>query len=171
MSVTSSRATTRGVVFIHSTPAALCPHITWALESVLERRVSVEWIDQPAAPGQKRGELSWAARPGTGASLTSALRPMTSIRFEVTEEPSPGLNGSRWSHTPRLGLHHAWMAPNGDAMVGEGQLKEVMASARETGEDIADLLDSLLGTPWDHELEVFRYAGEGVAVRWLHKVG
>ncbi|MGK3945529.1 DUF3145 family protein, partial [Streptomyces caeruleatus] len=26
---------TRGVVFIHSTPTALCPHITWALESAL----------------------------------------------------------------------------------------------------------------------------------------
>ncbi|MCI1262996.1 MAG: DUF3145 domain-containing protein [Tetrasphaera jenkinsii] len=170
MSLSTTRATTRGVVFVHATPAALCPHIEWALEHVLGRRVSMEWTDQPAAYGQKRCELSWVAAPGTGASLTSALRGVTGIRFEVTEEPSPGLNGSRWCHTPRLGLHHAWMAPNGDAMIHEGQLREIVASAMPGG-DIAELLDGLLGTAWDNELEVFRYAGEGAPVRWLHKVG
>jgi hypothetical protein len=31
MSVAMPRVITRGLVFIHSTPKALCPHITWAL--------------------------------------------------------------------------------------------------------------------------------------------
>jgi len=33
------------------------------------------------------------------------------------------------------------------------------------------MIEELLGTEWDDELEVFRYAGDGAPVRWLHKVG
>lgn len=171
MSVASARALARGVVFVHSTPTALCPHITWAVESVLGTRVAFEWIDQPAAYGLKRGEISWAAAPGTGARLTSALRAFTGVRFEVTEEPSAGLNGSRWCHTPRLGLHHAWMAPNGDVMIHEERLKEVLTLADGSHEAVTEMIEELLGSAWDNELEVFRYAGEGAPVRWLHKVG
>ncbi|MEI6109594.1 MAG: DUF3145 family protein, partial [Actinomycetes bacterium] len=29
----------------------------------------------------------------------------------------------------------------------------------------------VLGGAWDRELEPFRYAGDGVPVRWLHQVG
>ena len=32
-------------------------------------------------------------------------------------------------------------------------------------------LEELLGVPWDTELEIFRQAGDGVPVRWLHRVG
>ena len=31
-------------------------------------------------------------------------------------------------------------------------------------------VNDLLGTAWDDELEVFRQAGEGADVRWLHQV-
>ncbi len=27
-----------------------------------------------------------------------------------------------------------------------------------------------LGEPWDEELEIYRHAGEGVPMRWLHRV-
>ena len=171
MSVTSSRGSTRGVVFIHSTPAALCPHLTWALEAVLGDRVVLDWTEQGAAYGLKRAELSWTGAPGTGVKITAALKPFSGIRYEVTEEPSPGLNGMRWCFTPALGQHSAWMAPNGDTLVGEQQLKEVLLYAQGSTEAVADMLEELLGTAWDAELEVFRHAGEGAPVRWLHKVG
>jgi hypothetical protein len=32
------------------------------------------------------------------------------------------------------------------------------------------VIDDVLGTPWDQELEPFRFAGDGVPVRWLHQV-
>ena len=63
------------------------------------------------------------------------------------------------------------MAPNGDVMVNEERLKEVLKYAQGSGEAVTDMIDELLGTAWDNELEVFRYAGEGLPVRWLHKVG
>ena len=171
MSYAPIRGATRGVVFIHSTPAALCPHLTWALEAVLGGRVLLDWTEQGAQYGLKRTEISWTGSAGTGAKLTSALKAFTCIRFEVTEEPSPGTNGSRWSYTPSLGLHHGWMAPNGDTMVNEQRLKEVILYAQGSNEAVTDMLEELLGTAWDEELEIFRYAGEGAPVRWLHKVG
>ena len=99
MSVASRRVSTRGVVFIHSAPAALCPHINWALESATGSRVSIDWTAQPAAPGLMRGEWSWIGEQGTGARLTSTLRGWQGLRYEVTEDPSAGCDGSRWSHT------------------------------------------------------------------------
>ena len=113
---------TRGVVFIHSTPAALCPHIQWALEAALGTRVQVEWVKQPAAPGLMRTEFTWHGPAGTGARITSAFRGWDNLRYEVTEDPSPGNDGSRWQHTPNLGVHHATMSASGDLLIGENHL-------------------------------------------------
>lgn len=170
MSVAMSRTLTRGVVYVHSAPKALCPHVGWAIEGVLGARVSVHWTDQPAAPGLVRTELSWAGEPGTGARIASALRG-DHLRYEVTEEPSPGCDGSRWSHTPRLGIHHTWTSANGDAVVNEDRLREVVLLAHGSPEAMQEMLEEMLGLAWDDELEPFRYAGEDTPVRWLHKVG
>lgn len=171
MSASTVRTVTRGVVLVHATPAALCPHLTWAVESVLEQTVSFEWINQPAAPRLKRAELSWAAAPGTGAKITSALRGWDGVRFEVTEEPSPGHDGSRWAYTPTLGIHHSWTSANGDLVVNEDRLRNAIARCRGDLSMLTSHLEDLLGAAWDRELEPFRYAGDGAPVRWLHKVG
>ena len=171
MSVTASRNATRGVVFIHSTPTALCPHITWALETVLGQPQHLDWTIQPAGPRMVRAELSWTGDAGLGARLASALRGWDHVRYEVTEEPSTGVDGSRWSHTPTLGLHHTWTSANGDAMVNEDRLRDVVDLHRGDVPALHAAIDALLGAPWDRELEPFRYAGDGAPVRWLHKVG
>ncbi|GGL26048.1 DUF3145 domain-containing protein [Phycicoccus endophyticus] len=171
MSVAMPRTPTRGVVYVHSAPKALCPHVVWAVEGVLGAPVAVHWTDQPAAPGMVRTELSWAGESGTGARLASALRGWDHLRYEVTEEPSPGCDGSRWSHTPRLGIHHTWTSANGDAVVNEDRLREVVVLAQGSPEAMEEMIEELLGLEWDAELEPFRYAGEGAPVRWLHKVG
>ena len=171
MSVAMPRTLTRGVVYVHSTPKALCPHVVWAVESVLGARVAVDWTDQPAAPGLVRTELSWSGEAGTGARIASALRGWENLRYEVTEEPSPGSDGSRWSHTPRLGIHHTWTSASGDAVVNEDRVREVVMLAQGSPEAMREMLEELLGTDWDDELEPFRYAGDGAPVRWLHKVG
>ena len=57
------RISTRGVVFIHSTPTALCPHITWALEAVLDQAVSLDWSEQPLGRSFQRAEETGYTHP------------------------------------------------------------------------------------------------------------
>jgi hypothetical protein len=162
---------TRGVVYVHSAPPALCPHVEWAVGGVLGVCVTLDWTQQPAAPGTVRGELSWQADAGTGARLASALRDWMHLRFEVTEEPSAGAEGERWSSTPSLGLFHATTGVHGDIVVREDRLRAALArAATDPATDVATELQGLLGKAWDDELESFRYAGDGAPVRWLHQV-
>jgi hypothetical protein len=162
---------TRGVVYIHSAPVSLCPHIGWALESALGRRLTLDWTPQPAGQRLVRAELAWAGPAGTGARLASALRGWDHLRYEVTEDPSPGTDGSRWSHTPGLGIHHTWVSATGDALVHEDQVRAAIARSAGDPATLTAELDAVLGAAWDRELEPFRYAGEGAPVRWLHQVG
>lgn len=176
---------TRGVLYIHSAATALCPHIEWAVSSALGSRtaapsaggtgrmsaVSLAWTPQPAAPGLWRAEFSWQDEPGTASKIASALRHWHLLRFEVTEEPSPGNEGERYSSTPELGIFHAVTGPHGDILIPEDRLRAAVMAAR-TGEcDLEVEIDKLLGAAWDAELEPFRYAGDGAPVRWLHQVG
>ena len=49
--------------------------------------------------------------------LASAMRGWEHVRYEVTEEPSPGYEGERYSYTPSLGIFHAVMGLHGDILV------------------------------------------------------
>ncbi len=169
MSVVPSTVSTRGAVSIHSSPVALCPHVGWALEGVLGRPMRLSWSAQPLGRGLVRTELTWVGEPGTGARFASAMRGWEDLRYEVTEEPSPGCDGSRWSHTPHLGIHHTWVAANGDAVVNEDRIRVAMQAG-----DLVALrrgIDQALGTAWDCELDPFREAGDGQPGRFLYRVG
>jgi hypothetical protein len=166
----SHAVTTRGVVYVHSAPAALCPHVEWAVAGVLGSEVSLAWTPQPAQPATYRAELSWQGEPGTSARLASALRGWQHLRYEVTEEPAPGHEGARYSYTPTLGIFHAVTGPHGDLMIPEDRLRAALADDREGLERLPGALRQLLGQPWDDELETFRHAGDGAPVRWLHQV-
>src|ERR1700751_4917404 len=89
-----------GVLHVHCAPPALCPHIEWAVAGVLGVPVSLPWVDQPAAPGSLRGELQWQSKPGTAGAITSALSAWNMLRFEVSEDGSPGCDPVRYSCTP-----------------------------------------------------------------------
>jgi hypothetical protein len=182
----------RGVLQVHSAPPALSPHIEWAVAGVLGAPVTLPWVNQPAAPGTLRAELSWQARPGSAAAITSALAAWDRLRFEVTEEASVGCDPVRFSCTPSLGTFSAITSANGDIVIPEGRLRAAMTlaavpPAAPAGMDtLRDLhaprhpalggsleaeLALLLGQPWDDELEPFRHAAEGAPVRWLHATG
>jgi hypothetical protein len=158
------------VLYIHTATSALCPHVEWAVAGVLGVRVALSWTAQPAAPGCHRAELSWQAPIGTAARLASALRGWVHLRFEVTEEPTAGAEGARYSFTPDLGIYHAVTGPHGDIMIPEDRLKAAMQKAARGEVELTDELDRILGRPWDDELEPFRHAGDGAPVRWLHQV-
>ena len=157
-----------GVLYIHSAPPALCPHVEWAVAAELGVRVRLEWTEQPAAPGTLRTEVGWRGRSGTAGRLAGALRGWSVLRYEVTEEPSAGCDGERYAVTPTLGVFRATTSANGDLLVSEDRLRALLASA--TGPQLALGLDTLLGSAWDDELERFREAGEGTPVSWLHQV-
>jgi Protein of unknown function (DUF3145) len=168
-----------GVLQVHSAPPALCPHIEWAVAGIVGVPVNLSWVDQPAAPGAVRGELVWQARPGTAAAIVSALAGWNRLRFEVTEEASPGCDAVRYSYTPALGTFSAVTSASGDIMVPENRLLAAMTvaagvrsgAAPASATTLEDELDRLLGRPWDAELEPFRCAAEGAPVRWLHATG
>jgi hypothetical protein len=161
---------TSGVVYVHSSPSAVCPHVEWALAGTLGVRVALQWTAQPAAPGHLRSEVSWRAEPGTASKLVVSLRSWPMLRFEITEDPSPGVDGERFCFAPGLGLWHTRTGANGDIMVGEDQLRTLAANSRG-GENFAHHVDKLLGRPWDDALEPYRRAGDGAPVTWLHRVG
>jgi hypothetical protein len=161
----------RGVVYVHSAPPALCPHVEWAVAGVLGVPVTFPWVNQPAAPGMMRAELGWQGKPGAAGAITSALTGWNRLRFEVTEEASEGCDGVRHSYTPSLGTFTAVTGGNGDILIPETRLRAAMMRASQGGGCLEDALRHLLGEPWDDELEPFRYAGEGAPVRWLHATG
>ena len=157
---------TTGVVYIHASPAAVCPHVEWALSSTLVANPNLKWTPQPAMPGQLRAVTNWVGPVGTGARLANALRSWTVLRFEVTEDPSLGVDGQRFSHTPQLGLWSGAMSANGDVVIGEMRLRAMMTDGADA---LAAELDSALGTAWDEALEVYRDGGDGAEVSWLSR--
>ena len=113
-------------------------HVTWAIERVLGREVTLDFIPQPALEGALRTEYAWNGEPGTGSRLATELRAFPGLRFEVTEDPTPGTDGERYSCTPDLGIFRATIASNGDVMVGEEQIREMLGrstAALILGED------------------------------------
>ena len=165
-----SRTATRGVLFVHSAPSALCPHIEWAVGGVLGAPVQPAWIPQAAQAGTYRTELSWSADVGMAAAIASELRGWSHLRFEVTEEPTHSSEGTRYSYTPELGVFHAVTGVHGDILIPEDRLKAAVVKAALGDTTLLAEIDKLLGKPWDDELETFRHAGEGAPVRWLHQV-
>jgi len=160
-----------GVLQVHSAPPALCPHIEWAVAGTVGTTVSMPWVSQPAAPGSLRAELTWHGRPGTAGAITSALAGWNRLRFEVTEEASPGCDAVRYSYTPDLGTFSAVTSANGDILVPEGRLRSALALGATGASVLETELDRLMGTAWDNELEPFRRASDGAPVRWLNATG
>ncbi|MFC3966127.1 DUF3145 domain-containing protein [Nocardia jiangsuensis] len=163
---------TAGVVYIHSSPAALCPHVEWALTSALGAPAKLTWTGQPAAAGQLRATSDWVGPVGTAARIARSLRDWPVLRFEVTEDPSDGVDGERYSFVPGLGLWHGSTSANGDVQVGEMRLRSMLDAAREIGRyyDLSAEIERALGTAWDEELEAFRGGYEGGAeVTWLRR--
>jgi hypothetical protein len=183
--------TTRGVIYVHAAPAALTPHIEWAVAAVLDPvdesgaplstggsadepergfGAAFEWTAQPAEPGTQRAEVAWEGPAGTASRIASALRGWPKLRFEVTEETSVHADGERYAWTPKLGMFRATIGHHGDIQVGEDRIRAAVARAVAEDVELLDVIDELLGHPWDEELEPFRYAGDGAPVRVLHHV-
>jgi len=161
---------TQGVLYVHSAPRALTPHIEWAASGVIGVPARIRWEDQPVSRGLQRAEMTWRGREDTGARLVSALRGMHEVRFEVTQEATAAVDGARWSCTPELGIHHAATDHAGNTVLTEDHVRGCMERAGDDPAALRRELGIALGAPWDEDLEIYRHAGEGVPMRWLHRV-
>ena len=106
-----------------------------------------------------------------GGAITSALAGWNRLRFEVTEDASPGCDAVRYSYTPNLGIFSATTSANGDILVPENKLRAVLALGANGTSVLEKEIERLLGAAWDNELEPFRRAGDGAPVRWLNATG
>lgn len=163
--------TTRGVLYVHSAPKALCQHIEWGVGRVLGEPTRMEWAPQPIMSGTQRGELEWVGAPGSAAAIASELRGWLHLRFEVTEEAGAGRDGGRWMHTPDLGIYYAQCDAAGNTVVPEDRLRYAMDIAGGNASELHRELRLALGQAWDDELEPFRTAGDNSPVVWMHRVG
>ncbi|WP_022880926.1 DUF3145 domain-containing protein [Gryllotalpicola ginsengisoli] len=164
----TATAKARGVLFVHSSPRALCPHLEWATGRVLGRAVNFDWTEQPVLPGTQRTEFYWEADAGTGAALASALRGWEDVRFEVTQDPTAQTDGARYLHTPALGIHYAQTDTAGNVVVPEDRMRYAMEVAGADPVALHRELRLALGQAWDDELEPFRHASDDTPVIWLH---
>jgi hypothetical protein len=160
---------TRGVVYVHCCPAAIAPHVEWALAGVVAHSARLQWSAQPVAPTQLRAEATWIGPIGTAARLAAALRAWPMLVFEITEDGTAASDGERLAYVPGRGFHRSAVAVNGDVVVGEERLRGLLARARSTDEFRHGLAE-LLGTAWDAELEPYRRAGDGAPVSVLPAV-
>ena len=168
MTASTGRAAPVVVLHVHACPPPVVPHVEWAVAGAVGVPARLDWSRQPAAPGAVRAEVAWRAPPGTATRVASALRGFDVLRYEVTEEPSPGVDGVRVSFTPSLGLFVAATSANGDVVVGEDRLRAAVAEGRGSGALEAEL-HRLLGEAWDADLEPYRRGAEGAPVTWLHR--
>ena len=146
---------THGVLHIHAAPASLCPHIRWALESVVGCTPEPQWSPQFALPGQVR----------------TALRQLGNLRFEIHEEARPGSDAGRWAYTPGLGIFWAMTDAAGNTVITEDRVRCAYESAQGDPQALLRQFSLALGEAWDEELEPLRECVSAPEnVRVLHRV-
>lgn len=158
-----------GVLYVHSSPRFLCPHIEWSLGRVLGRKVSLHWKPQPILDKTFRAEYYWQGQYGSASQIASLLQGWEHIRFEITEDTNGVVDGGRWMYTPDLGIFFAQTDTSGNMVVQEDRLRNLLQNPGMNLESVRSQMRLILGQSWDDELEAFRYAGdESSSVVWLH---
>jgi hypothetical protein len=158
-------------------PAPLCPHLEFALSALLEAPVALRWVEQPGQPGALMSTVELTGTPGLAGRIAARLRALGPVRYEVLEDasaPPAAADAERYSYTPDLGLFRTSLAANGDVVVTEGRLRELLAASHRRADGAATLahgLERLLGTVWDEELEPLRRGGDGAPISWLRRTG
>ena len=164
-------AVSTGVIYIHSSPRALSPHIEWAISRVLGKGITLSWSPQPLLPNSQRSEYVWQGPVGSAGAIASELLGWEQVRFEITEDAAPGIDGGRWCHTPSLGIFHSPVDAAGNMVITENRLRAVLDFAGNDADLLRTGISRSLGEEWDAELDTFRYASDMAPVRWLHQVG
>lgn len=162
-------STTRGVLYVHAAPSALCPHIEWGVGGVFGTPVRL--TGSPAGRARRLPDRVRLDRPRRhGGPPDQHAQGLAADPLRGDRRGQRGGRGPPLLLHPSLGVLHTQIGLHGDVVVPEERIKHAMVMAALGQQDLVDALDELLGKPWDAELEPFRYAGDGAPVRWLHKV-
>lgn len=164
MTSIAARAMASGVLFVHSCPRALAPHVEWALAREIGTVVKLDWSPQPLLPGTLRAEAAWRGPVDTAVEVASSLFGWLQLRFEITQDQTATENGGRWLHTPGLGIFHMQTDVVGNGVLTEDAVRAAIVAAAGNAEDLERELSLALGAAWDRELEPFRQAEEGDAM-------
>ena len=146
-----------GRILIYSTPAALTQHIEWALNQNLGYQVEPNWVNQPLSPGAKATELDFNSDQPVAAKIAKALISWRYLRFEITQRCKKSGDTTLYRITPDLGLHQASLASNGDVVLNEHQVNQLIKNA-VSHKKLQIELENALGNQWDIELEPYRIA-------------
>lgn len=165
----NNRAT--GVLVVHSAPRALCSHIEWAVNALIGAPLKFRWRTQSLGSDSMRVEVYWDAPAGAGAQLSSSLIGWQDIRYEVTEDPSAGCTGTRFSYTPELGLYSASIDAAGNTVLTEARIASLLTEAGNDVNAIRVAFTNALGAPWDRALEPYRASLFDDSIRLLHGAG
>jgi len=164
-------ATTRGVLYVHSCPRAVVPHVEAAVAAVFETRVELLWRPQPVLTGSVRTDVAWTGPAGSAAHLVSRMKGWPELRVEVVEEPRGDVAGERFVMTPDLGIHRTAIDGLGEGLIVESRLRMLVEKSGTDLEALRSGIEAMIGADWEAELEPFRWAGEGADVRWVHRTG
>lgn len=171
-----------GVLWIHSMPGPLQPHITWALARLCmpdgrkpgrEIWRALKQPGQPHQPGQPNqpasggetllcAEVPFVAEHDSVVTLVDTLARWPRLYFELAHDPAVdadglAIDGMRYCHTPQLGTFAGQTDAAGNIVVNEDALRSIVAR----GGDIAGALDAAVGGPWDRALEPMRLVTAG----------
>lgn len=158
-----------GVLWIHSMPGPLQPHITWALA-----RLSMPDGTKPGreiwrATGSDAtlcAEVPFIAEAGTVGTLVDDLSRWPHLFFELAQDPAVdesgrAVDGMRYCHVPELGTFAGQTDAAGNIVVNEDALRAIMARSGGNSSNIAQELDAAVGGPWDRVLEPMRLVTAG----------
>lgn len=152
-----------GVLYVHSCPRALVPHVEWALAREIGKVVKLDWQPQPLMPSMMRTVANWRGPVGTAALVASSLFGWQQLRFEITEDQSACGDGGRWMHTPDRGIFRLQVDAAGNGVLTEGVISSAIEAAAGNAAELTRALEGALGREWDRELDPFRAAEEGDA--------
>ncbi len=152
-----------GVLFVHSCPRALVPHVEWALAREIGKVVKLAWEPQPLLPHMMRTTADWRGLPGTATVVASSLFGWQQLRFEMTEDQHATGDAQRIMYTPALGMHCMRADAAGNGVLTEHAIRTILEDAAGDVTAIEHGFATALGTAWDRELDPFRAAEEGDA--------
>jgi hypothetical protein len=159
-----------GRIDIYSAPAALLQHIEWGLNQYLGGANEPNWVNQPLAPGFKACAVEYQSNTPLAAKLVTALIKWRYLRFEITEQFNKTGDATLYRITPDLGLHQASLASNGDVVLNEHQVNQIINNAPSHKKLQVDL-EKALGNQWESELEPFRLALASGSSEILSNIG